>query len=58
MAIRVTAPTCGEWGCGPRERSGLSAWMRGQPINLPKQILLGSVVALHAFVCFSGLLPG
>ena len=33
-------------------------WMRGQPINLPKQVFLASVVALHAFVCFSGLLPG
>ena len=35
----------------------IGKWMRGQPINLPKQIFLGSVVALHAFVCFSGLLP-
>jgi hypothetical protein len=33
-------------------------WMRGQPINLPKQVFLLSVVALHTFVCFSGLLPG
>jgi hypothetical protein len=33
-------------------------WMRRQTINLPKQIFLASVVALHTFVCFSGLLPG
>ena len=34
----------------------ISKRLRGEPINLPKQIFLGSVVALHAFVCFSGLL--
>jgi hypothetical protein len=36
----------------------IGKWMGGQPINLPKQIFLASVVALHALVCFSGLLPG
>jgi hypothetical protein len=36
----------------------IGKWMRGEPINLPKQIFLASVVALHSFVCFSGLLSG
>jgi hypothetical protein len=31
-------------------------YLRAEPINLPKQLFLGSVIGLHGIVCFSGLL--
>jgi hypothetical protein len=32
-------------------------WLRGEAINLPKLIFLGTVFLLHGVVSFSGLLP-